>query len=457
MKNPFFIIFLFMFLNSCGGGTADTGTEENVSNLISECTLPYVDSYPESYLGPHEIPEKLHILNSSISKRSISFKDYFGGNAFKITGEKNLNGEPIWSGCTQDEFSKKIYTETLTKMKEAGANLAWIYNYAPWVDDKAEILEISVENYQIADEMIKWITREANGMGIEIYFAWQFWGIDKDQDVIYEMGSIPDIPMLKKIMDAHEINIINQASVAQTAGITGIAADWNAMSICFCGETSEILKEYYIARLSGIIDKVKEVFSGQVLVGQIGSIFNDERIFSKADGLYLSITGNHIMKISEEENINLTPDMIRLATFSYLQYEYEKMYCEDLQPCWHGTSSKRLPVMINFSAQSRSDYWVKGWTEDGFCISGSLDDGTTDECIQNYYTTDFSAQAIGMEGMLQAINQQSYFEIMGVDVHTGYWLTDTLIPGEEGFPNLSQSIRGKPAEEIVKYWYTGLQ
>ena len=103
------------------------------------------------------------------------------------------------------------------------------------------------------------------------------------------------------------------------------------------------------------------------------------------------------------------------------------------------------------------DYWVKGWTEDGFCISGSLDDGTTDECIQNYYTTDFSAQAIGMEGMLQAINQQSYFEIMGVDVHTGYWLTDTLIPGEEGFPNLSQSIRGKPAEEIVKYWYTGLQ
>ena len=37
------------------------------------------------------------------------------------------------------------------------------------------------------------------------------------------------------------------------------------------------------------------------------------------------------------------------------------------------------------------------------------------------------------------------------------WLTDTLIPGEEGFPNLSQSIRGKPAEEIVKYWYTGLQ
>jgi hypothetical protein len=25
----------------------------------------------------------------------------------------------------------------------------------------------------------------------------------------------------------------------------------------------------------------------------------------------------------------------------------------------------------------------------------------------------------------------------------------------EGFPNISQSIRGKPAEKIIKYWYTG--
>ena len=69
----------------------------------------------------------------------------------------------------------------------------------------------------------------------------------------------------------------------------------------------------------------------------------------------------------------------------------------------------------------------------------------------------FSAQAVGMEGMLQAIAEQTYFDISGVDIHTGYWLTETLLPGREGFPNLSQSIRGKPAEKIVKYWYSGLQ
>jgi hypothetical protein len=44
--------------------------------------------------------------------------------------------------------------------------------------------------------------------------------------------------------------------------------------------------------------------------------------------------------------------------------------------------------------------------------------------------------------------------INSVDIHTGYWLSPTLTPNFEGFPNISQSIRGKPAEDIVKYWYT---
>ena len=457
------LCIICIFLVSCGGGNSSSSNNDfaSVTNLPAVpsvvCSLKFSSEYPEIYIGPHQIPVPESVLSPQVVQRSISFKDYYGGNSFEFTGEKNTLGEATWNGCTQDEFNKKIYTHTLMRMKDAGANLAWIYNYAPWIDDQADNLQISVPDYQISDQMIEWIVREANGMGIEIYFAWQFWGIDKEQDVIYEMGSTPDLSILKKIMDAHELNIVNQAVMARAAGITGIAADWNAMSICFCGENSDELKEYYIKRISVTIDKIKEIFPGKVLIGQIGSVLNDKRIFSKVDGLYLSITGNHIMKISSEENINLSPDVIRLAALEYFEYEYKKMYCEDLQPCWPGTSYKKIPVMVNFSSQSKSDYWVNGWTEDGFCTAGALKDGTAVECIQDYLTTDFSAQAVGMEGMLQAIAEQTYFDISGVDIHTGYWLTETLLPGREGFPNLSQSIRGKPAEKIVKYWYSGLQ
>ena len=73
--------------------------------------------------------------------------------------------------------------------------------------------------------------------------------------------------------------------------------------------------------------------------------------------------------------------------------------------------------------------------------------------------------------MLRAIDKQLWFETKGTTASTAYWLSDTLIPdenqsgsdcglangscGREGFPNISQSIRGKPAEKIIKYWYTG--
>ena len=92
-------------------------------------------------------------------------------------------------------------------------------------------------------------------------------------------------------------------------------------------------------------------------------------------------------------------------------------------------------------------------------------DDITYECIQYEVKTDFSAQAVFTEGLFRAIDTQSYFGTLGTTTSTGYWLSDTLIPDAnqypastntvEGFPNMSQSVRGKPAEKIFKYWYTG--
>ena len=61
---------------------------------------------------------------------------------------------------------------------------------------------------------------------------------------------------------------------------------------------------------------------------------------------------------------------------------------------------------------------------------------------------------MGIEAALEAIAMQDKFTTKSVDFHTSYWHTDTLTPGSEGFPNISQSIRDKPAENIVKYWFT---
>tara|TARA_B110000967_G_scaffold207071_1_gene255510 strand:+ start:1174 stop:1500 length:327 start_codon:yes stop_codon:yes gene_type:complete len=105
--------------------------------------------------------------------------------------------------------------------------------------------------------------------------------------------------------------------------------------------------------------------------------------------------------------------------------------------------------------------FIDGWVEDGFCTKGILDVGSLMSFIQDYYISDFSVQVIGYEGIFKAIEEQSYFNITGVDTHTGFWPTYALIEnGEvnvgENFPNISQSIRGKPAEDIVQYWFNGI-
>jgi hypothetical protein len=108
-------------------------------------------------------------------------------------------------------------------------------------------------------------------------------------------------------------------------------------------------------------------------------------------------------------------------------------------------------------------YLSSGWIEDGFCVSGQqnsddyLGGGDDPACIQRAVKPDFSAQAIWYEGVLRAISKQTYFNTLGTTSSTGYWLSDTLMhDGKvEAFPSISQSIRGKSAEKIIKYWYTG--
>ena len=120
-------------------------------------------------------------------------------------------------------------------------------------------------------------------------------------------------------------------------------------------------------------------------------------------------------------------------------------------------------MIFNLPAQSHAGYLSSGWIEDGFCVSGQSNDddylgsGNTADCIQRPIQPDFSAQAIWYEGVLRAIQKQPYFNTLGTTSSTGYWLSDTLLhDGKvEAFPSISQSIRGKSAEKILKYWYTG--
>jgi hypothetical protein len=158
--------------------------------------------------------------------------------------------------------------------------------------------------------------------------------------------------------------------------------------------------------------------------------------------------------LTDTENAMLTVEKVEQAVTKQLKQMHEDYSCTAVS-CTYTPASRQIPVFFEIAVQSRDNYWTEGWVEDGFCVTGKLSDGTRSDCIQNYYTTDFSVQAIGIEGAMRAITKQPYFRIGGINFHSSFWHSDTLVPSTEGFPNISQSIRGKPAEKIVKYWFTG--
>jgi hypothetical protein len=347
-----------------------------------------------------------------------------------------------------------------------------IYNFGYWQDDQAEFWQIDQNSKHIDDWTIEYIVSEAEKLDIKLIYTWQFQTQDVEQDFLFDFSTYNvrvDMALLKKIMDAHEEHILWEANRLEQIGVGGLSADWSAMWLNWFngvnneGHTqaqSDELKDYYMERMGIIIDKIKEKFTGKVYVGE-NVTWNDKRVFNKVDGVLLSF-GN---LLSDDQVATATVDLIQEKAMLVIEQTYNKWNCLDNQPCWYNSSSTIPPVMFNLFSQSHASFLSRGWIEDGFCTPGTIDNVAYDECVQNEVKTDFSAQAIFTEALFRAVDTQSYFETLGTTTSTGYWLSDTLIPDAnhiiassntiEGFPNISQSIRGKPAEKLFKYWYTG--
>jgi len=450
------------FTLTCGSVAASTIVTVNSDNSEGSCVNPHSAEIYESYLGDYETPMAQNFFSDE-SYKGVGLKDY---GVEWIYNNYQGKGASWIQDCSQREYIKLMYRKTLKRLKEHGVNTVSIYNFGYWQDAQADSWLLAHNTKHLDDWVIEYIVEEGEKLGLELHYIWQFLALDTKNNPLFPFnGNVEvDMPLLKKIMDAHETHMLWEAERLEAIGVGAISADWSAMWLCFhCGidehntqeETNE-LKDYYMERMGGIIDKIKEKFSGKVYVGD-GPQWNDKRVFDKVDGMILPF-GN---LLTDDEVATATVELIEERAAKFIENTHKKWRCLDSQPCWYNSSETIPKVIFNFFGQSHASFLTTGWIEDGFCTSGTIN-GITTDCVQYEVKTDFSAQAIFTEGLLRAADNQPYFDTLGTTTATGYWLSDTLIPDEnqrtnpvEGFPNMSQSIRGKPAEKIIKYWYTG--
>lgn len=388
-------------------------------------------TYPSSYKGSFPIPTATQMLSSTV-QRSIGLKDYYPGSYQT-------------SDCTDRIlYSRNLYLETLDRIKLLGVDQIWIYNYGPWDDLTKSVYMVNKSDFQIPESEIKFIVDEAKKRNIKAYLSWMFAGFDIKGHTI-PMPANPTKDELQRMLDSYRQLIVDQARYGEQIGLAGISADWSAFFVANLGSDPQ-LKEQWIANMAAIIGDIKSVFSGKVVYGANTSVI-DSRIASKIDAFIITLLPLP-NNISAETNKSLTVDLLKGQYIKNIKF-FKDYYAKEMNGNYVD-----VPISWDILVQSKYDFYVNNWTEDGFCV---------DTCIQKTYVTDFSVQAIGIEAAMQAIDTQTYFRNNTVNIMTSYWLTDDIVPveyvsyngGESDFdfPNLSQSIRNKPAENIVKYWF----
>ena len=450
-----------LFLTACGGGGGSSQSSTTpVTPVTQNCYVDYTATYPNSYLGAHAIPTANGVLPNSWQK-SIDLKDY---SPYWVYYNDQTTGANKIHNCTEDQYAELMYTQALDKLKQDGVTFTWFTNYGYW--DSAYATNLTISKYAIPEYMVQWFVQQAKQRNIDVYYSFQIQPTDSNGNVVSPINGKVDQATLTKIMNGWDTQVIEMAKFSQSVGMKGMMIDWSAYTINNLNDP--VLHEIYANSLSSTIDHVRQNFSGTLVYGQEGRPWSDPRIIDKIDVILFSFMGGGF---SASDNANLSPEIVQSYMTKQLNDFYSAYHCLGASTgsinCGpNGPSTKQVPIMFNAGVQSTNTYWLNGWEEDGFCNSSTANasigtgtsvltaGATTSSCVELTYVTDFSAQAIGDEGILRTVFQQTLFPVFGVDLG-GYWLSDTIVPNYEGFPNISASVRGKPAEAIIKHWFTG--
>jgi len=405
---------------------------------ICDYVKPAQVTYPSEYNGVFSLPISKNKFPSTVT-RSMAFLD------------ATALADNLWppsNGLCKNQvlFARSLWKESLSRLHQNGANRLVIHGWAGFDDLKASTWRLNKETYiPSVDADLKYVVDEAKSRNMQVYYSQQFDYTDLKGNSL-DPNTIT-LEELRKTLDAYHIFIVEQAKYLQKIGVAGMQVDWGypiiTRMLANLPNYDPASREVWLNKMSLIIDDIRNVYSGKLIFNLI-EISIDSRIASKVDAIGVTPHFGPLL-ISNEENKNLTVELLKLKYKSLIQQIYQDISTQ--------TNNKNIntPIIWNVQVQSKFDHYVSGWTESVFCVKSK-----SGQCEQQSYKTDFSVQAIGTEAIFQAINEQTFFKTEAVNIDTGYWLNDDMTPPSSGqgpFPNLHQSVRNKPAEDIVKYWF----
>jgi len=462
LKKTCLVALLTSFLVACGGGggsstesVATTLTTANyvvptninsviyprsystTSTLLASSDICNLDisslHYPKEWLGKYELPK---INNAPLKKsivRGMSLKDIM------------LHDNPAFildRGCTgniQSEFKK-----TIDRLKYLGVETITVTQWhylSRHADDSWYIMKAEDTFGPIRDSELSILVKTAHDAGMKVILYNQIQAmVDGPNQPLYL--PVRNNENYNKWFQAYHKFILDRAIAYQSMGIDGWEFGCSSCVYTNTGDSAVDTIKFFRQELTKNFNIVKQHYSGKLFMytNHVSLDYTKDFYFQNID--YLA-THPWELRLTEEQNKNLTVASYKELLKNHPFYK---------STVWWSNLGK--PVIVEFGIQSRADALTNpGYVEETGCTVNMYDmnAGSNLGCIQKDVVVDFSLQAIVYQATLEAINELPSNDL--IVVSRDYWQTDVMKP-YTAYPNLSSSIRNKPAESIVKQWYT---
>ncbi|MFM6951223.1 MAG: glycoside hydrolase family 113 [Novosphingobium sp.] len=394
-----------------------------------------VVTYPQTWIGRRTLPAASNAPLDPAIGRGVVIKDIMLDNnpGFVLQGAPDApNGCNNGAGALRGEFVK---TANRIASLKAGYVKITQWHWATINDDGSYgIVKADNSFGPLSDANLAAFVQAAHAAGLKVVLWNQIQGFtDKNGNNIPTPASNP--VNYRKWFAAFRPFMLERAAYYQSIG----ADVWDtACDYCVFYQTQNKsdadIALFYDENLA-MVKAVKQVFKGKSYIAANEWISHGTEYLNYIDFIEAGMWWNKNYTLAES-------DVLTVADFR------STINSNILQALGYGK-----PVFVGIGMQSRRTALSSpGYMEETACTAAIGDIQTSNtKCIQRGTETDFSLQAIVIQAQLEYIKSLNRNNL--VVFANDYLVTDPLTP-QTAFPNIAYSIRNKPAEGVVRTWFS---
>lgn len=461
MRNKYKAVFYaltLVLLGSCGGGGSGGGT--GGGGLTS--TVPYISvntsitqvQYPASYTTVATTSPDTNPCN--ISASTVSYPQSWNG----AQSLPAVVGAPLASGVVTAMMIKDIlpagslpkacanpsnfseFAKTVARLKSLNVNVIQVVQWH-WAQINSDgSYKITGDTYgSLSDAELAQYVSIIRAAGMKVILSNQIQGFVNSSGMPNIPTPVGNATNWGRWLDAFQIFMLERAAKFQALGIDYWEMGCNACVYGDNGDGSSAAAQQFSDAYLNTLNLVSRIYSGKKFIYENSWIRGNKPYLAGIDLLGAGLwTGN----ITSSEESTLTVASMK-----------SKYMASNSVANLSSIVAAGKPVILFAGIQSRNNALsVPGYMEETECTNsvGTLTFATS--CIQSQTTTNFALQAIVIEAQLEIFTSSPLpsGSIVGI---ADYWQTDFMSAGGPTFPNIASSVRNKPAEAIVKQWFSG--